>query len=61
MLPTVVRSAPLASRIGCYELLSVAAVVAIVVGLRGHRPAVRLPWLLLAAAQLVYFAADVTF
>jgi diguanylate cyclase (GGDEF)-like protein/PAS domain S-box-containing protein len=61
VLPTVVRSAPLASRIGCYELLSVAAVVAIVVGLRWHRPAVRLPWLLLAAAQLVYFAADVTF
>jgi two-component system cell cycle response regulator len=61
MLPTLVRSAPLASRIGCYELLSAAALVAIVVGVGWHRPTVRLPWVLFAAAQLVYFAADVTF
>ncbi len=62
MLPTVLSSAPLASRIGCYELLSAAAaVVAILVGMRWHRPTVRLPWVLFAAAQLVYFAADVTF
>jgi diguanylate cyclase (GGDEF)-like protein/PAS domain S-box-containing protein len=61
LLPMLVRSAPLASRIGCYELLSAAAVVAIVVGVGWHRPTVRLPWLLFAAAQLVYFAADLTF
>jgi hypothetical protein len=42
----------LASRIGCYELLSAATVVAIVVGVRWHRPAVSLPWVLFAAAQL---------
>ena len=61
VLPVMVRGAPLASRVGCYELLSAATVVAIVVGVRWHRPAVRLPWLLFAAAQLLYFAADVTF
>jgi diguanylate cyclase (GGDEF)-like protein/PAS domain S-box-containing protein len=61
VLPVMVRGAPLASRIGCYELLSAATVVAIVVGVRWHRPAMRLPWLLFAAAQLLYFAADVTF
>src|SRR6266542_6148116 len=61
VLPTVVRAAPLASRVGCYELLSAAAVAAIVAGVRWHRPTVRLPWLLFAAAQLAYFAADVTF
>ncbi len=61
VLPTVVRAAPTASRVGCYELLSAAAVAAIVAGVRWHRPAARLPWLLFAAAQLAYFAADVTF
>jgi hypothetical protein len=61
VLPTVVRAAPMASRIGCYELLSAAAVAAVVAGVRWHRPAARLPWLLFAAAQLTYFAADVTF
>ena len=61
VLPAVVPSAPLMTRVACYELLSASAVAAIVVGLRWHRPAVRLPWLLFAASQLVYFAADVTF
>ena len=61
VLPAVVPSAPLMTRVGCYELLSASALAAIVVGLRWHRPAVRLPWLLFAASQLVYFAADVTF
>lgn len=58
LLPAVVSSAPLASRIICYELASAAAIV---VGVGWHRPAVRLPWLLFAVGQLVYFAADVTF
>ncbi len=62
VLPTVASSAPLASRIGCYELLSAAAaVVAILLGMRWHRPTVRLPWVLFALAQLAYFAGDVTF
>ena len=65
VLPTVASSAPLASRIGCYELLSAAAVVVVVVaillGMRWHRPTVRLPWVLFALAQLAYFAGDVTF
>ena len=61
VLPTVVRAAPMASRIGCYELLSAAAVAAIVLGMWWHRPGVRLPWVLFAGAQLAYFAGDVTF
>jgi len=68
VLPTVASSAPLASRIGCYELLSAAVVVVVVVvvvaillGMRWHRPTVRLPWVLFALAQLAYFAGDVTF
>jgi len=61
VLPEVVGAAPLVSRVVCYELLSAAAVAAIVVGVRWHRPAFRLPWVLFATAQLVYFAADVTF
>src|SRR6266540_4638835 len=61
VLPKRVSSAPLASRIGCYELLSLLAVAAIVVGVRWHQPTVRLPWVLFALAQVAYFAADVTF
>ncbi len=61
VLPKVFTTVPVASRVFCYELLSAAAVVAIVVGVRRHRPAMRLPWVLFGAAQLVYFSADVTF
>jgi hypothetical protein len=57
----VFATAAVASRVVCYELLSAAAVVAIVVGVRWHRPATRLPWILFGIAQLVYFSADVTF
>jgi diguanylate cyclase (GGDEF)-like protein len=35
--------------------------VAILVGVRRHRPSKRLPWYLLAANQLVYASADTTF
>jgi diguanylate cyclase (GGDEF)-like protein/PAS domain S-box-containing protein len=61
LLPTLPAGSPRASRIICYELLSAAAVVAVVLGARWHRPPARLPWLLLAASQLVYFAADITY
>ena len=61
VLPEIATSVDLASRITCYEVLSASAFAAIVVGLRWHRPEVRLPWLLFAGSQLVYFTADVTF
>jgi two-component system, cell cycle response regulator len=44
-----------------YCSVSGSTAVAIVVGIGRHRPAQRLPWVLLLASQLVYFAADVSF
>jgi hypothetical protein len=41
--------------------LSWSSAVAILVGVRRHRPSKRLPWYLLAANQLVYASADTTF
>src|SRR6266511_920071 len=41
--------------------LSWSAAVAILVGVRRHRPSKRMPWYLLAASQLVYASADTTF
>jgi PAS domain S-box-containing protein len=41
-----------------YDLLSLAAVVAIVAGVRVHRPARRLPWYYLAAGQLLFTFGD---
>ena len=49
------------SRIVLYGGVSVSAVVALLVGIRRHRPASVLPWRLLAAGQLVYLLADITF
>lgn len=48
-------------RLPFYLAVSLSAAVAIVVGVLRYRPASRLPWALIAASQLVYFAADVTF
>lgn len=44
-----------------YCAVSGSAVVAIGVGVRRHRPAQWLPWVLLLANQLLYFAGDVSF
>src|SRR5579859_6204333 len=44
-----------------YCSISGSAAVAIGVGVRRHRPAQWLPWVLLLANQVVYFAADVSF
>jgi diguanylate cyclase (GGDEF)-like protein/PAS domain S-box-containing protein len=44
-----------------YCLVSGSAAMAIAVGLYRHRPAQPLPWVLLLANQVVYFAADVSF
>ena len=43
-----------------YGVVSGSAVIAIVVGLRLHRPGHPVPWLLLAAGQLAYLGADVS-
>ena len=44
-----------------YISVSASAAAAIVVGVRRHRPAQQLPWALLLASLLVYFAGDVSF
>lgn len=48
-------------RLPFYLLVSLSAAAAIVAGVLRYRPARPLPWILFAASQLVYFAADVTF
>jgi two-component system cell cycle response regulator len=48
-------------RVGTYCVVSASAVVAVWLGVRRHQPRPKLPWLLLGASQLVYFAADATF
>ncbi|HSW42399.1 MAG TPA: EAL domain-containing protein [Patescibacteria group bacterium] len=42
-----------------YSLVGLSAVVAIGTGLRVHRPARALAWLLIAASQLLFFAGDI--
>jgi class 3 adenylate cyclase len=44
-----------------YPGIGLAAVAAIVVGVQWHKPARRLPWLLLAAGQLLFVLGDVLF
>jgi two-component system cell cycle response regulator len=48
-------------RVATYCLVSISSVVAVWIGVRRNRPRPKLPWLLLGASQLVYFAADATF
>ncbi len=44
-----------------YQGVSASAVVALVVGVRRHRPGNLTPWYLLIAGQIVYVVADLTF
>lgn len=44
-----------------YALVSFSAVAALAYGIGRYRPAHRLVWILFAASQVVYFAADITF
>src|SRR5690349_12390808 len=48
-------------RVALYCLVSASAGFAVLAGVRRYRPEPRLPWLLLAASQLVYAAADTAF
>lgn len=45
----------------CFDLFGVAAVGALLVGLRRNGEPWRLPWLILAASQLLFAVGDVTF
>ncbi len=49
------------TRVACYEALSLAAVVAILAGVRRHRPDYALPWYLLAAARGFYVVGDLVY
>jgi signal transduction histidine kinase len=51
----------LVPRVLLYAGVSASAVVALLVGIRRHRPTVPLPWYLLTAGQLIYLAGDLTF
>jgi signal transduction histidine kinase len=51
----------LVPRILLYSGVSASAVVALLVGIRRHRPTVPLPWYLLTAGQVIYLAGDLTF
>jgi signal transduction histidine kinase len=51
----------LVPRILLYSGVSASAVVALLVGIRRHRPTAPLPWYLLTAGQLIYLAGDLTF
>jgi signal transduction histidine kinase len=49
------------ARVLLYTGVSASAVVALVVGIRRHRPSNPTAWYLLAAGQAIYLAADLTF
>jgi signal transduction histidine kinase len=49
------------ARLPFYLAVSLSVTIAIVVGVVRSKPARALPWILIAAGQLVYFAADVVF
>jgi diguanylate cyclase (GGDEF)-like protein len=50
---------PELARVGVYHAIGLGAVVAVLAGVRLHRIARPLPWLLLAAGQLLFVAGDV--
>jgi signal transduction histidine kinase len=51
----------LVPRLLLYQGVSASAVVALVIGVRRHRPNNPLPWYLLIAGQAIYLLADLTF
>ena len=61
LLPGLTGLPPVLTRVACYEALSLGVVVAVLVGVRRHRPDLALPWCLLAAARAMYVAGDLTF
>jgi signal transduction histidine kinase len=51
----------LVSRLLLYQGVSASAVVALVIGVRRHRPSNQMAWYLLIAGQAIYLFADLTF
>jgi signal transduction histidine kinase len=60
-IPGGVPLPALVPRLLLYQGVSASAVVALVVGVRRHRPSNLMPWYLLIAGQAVYLLADLTF
>jgi signal transduction histidine kinase len=60
-IPGGVPLPALVPRLLLYQGVSASAVVALVIGVRRHRPSNPLPWYLLIAGQAVYLLADLTF
>src|SRR5215218_8868653 len=61
LLPWLTGLPPVPTRVAGYQALSLAAVVAILLGVRRHRPEGALAWYLLAAARAVYVVGDGVF
>ncbi len=60
-IPSSVPLPALVPRLVLYQGVSASAVVALVVGVRRHRPGNLSPWYLLIAGQVIYLLADLTF
>src|SRR6266508_2537828 len=60
-IPSNVPLPALVPRLLLYLAVSASAVVALVVGVRRHRPSNPTPWYLLIAGQAIYLVADLTF
>lgn len=60
-IPGSVPLPALVPRLLLYQGISASAVVALVLGVRRHRPGNPVPWYLLIAGQAIYLLADLTF
>src|SRR6266568_1314695 len=61
VMPSSIPLPALVPRLLLYQGVSASAVVALVVGVRRHRPSNPTPWYLLIAGQAIYLVADLTF
>jgi signal transduction histidine kinase len=60
-IPSTIPLPALVPRLLLYQGVSASAVVALVIGVRRHRPGNLSPWYLLIAGQVLYLLADLTF
>jgi signal transduction histidine kinase len=61
VIPSSIPMPALVPRLLLYQGVSASAVVALLVGVRRHRPSNLAPWYLLIAGQVIYLLADLTF
>jgi diguanylate cyclase (GGDEF)-like protein/PAS domain S-box-containing protein len=61
LLPRLAGLPSVPTRVAGYQLLSLAAVVAVLVGVRRHRPDHAHAWYVLAGARAIYVVGDLTF